>query len=122
MAYTTEAKIKTLFGTNKVNVWCSHNGNETAGDITTRLTQFITWGDAMIDARLTATPIANHIPFSTTPTVVEMIATIFAGVLAYEASGQSDTDAKDGRHRLSWLKQWAEDKLEMIASQKLAVV
>jgi hypothetical protein len=120
MAYTNQTKINDFFGASNVNAWCNLSGTETAGDITTRVTYHVTFWDAYIDAVLRRSPLSNLVTFTSVPTLVELIATVFAGVSLYEAAGVRDADGRaDGKHALAYIKEAAMRMLEDIAAQRL---
>lgn len=104
--YCTRSDIEDRFGVNNVADWADLDNDEDATKIANRITRSITWASAEIDDHAA---VSNYtIPLAdsggSTPTTVEHLAAVLAGIWLYEARGDAD---RDGRHRFKYDKAWA---------------
>lgn len=113
MAYTTEAKIKAVYGTKNVDRWADLNNSGDAGEITATVAAAIAYADAQVDGRLRGG--IYTVPFEADPNTPPIIANIAADLAAerlYRARRYEDTD--DAGDMLAAAKQAAERQLSAI--------
>jgi hypothetical protein len=99
MAYTTEAKIKTMFGTEHVNKWADVDNDGNAATITAHIAQCISWADSLIDSRLRNTYLSGDLQAATesgtVPTEIELCSTMLSGVMVRQNKGEYIPDDRD---------------------------
>ncbi len=94
MAYSVRSDVEAQFGVDNVSKWADINNNESAGEITARITFAITEADDMIDSRLRNGPYV--IPWAIAPQGIVSLSAMYAGVWLYSARGITDYDS-DGK-------------------------
>lgn len=126
MAYSDADDLNEVWGTGNVTAWATLADGDSAGTIAARKTRSITMADAMIDA--VARTAGYRIPMQTieggtTPTLVNNLSAVLAGVWMYEAFGAKDFDPKSGApyHRLTFRKMESEKLLDAIRVGQLDI-
>ena len=116
--YCTRSDIEDVFGVENTSQYADLDNDENATTITNRITRAIAWASAEIDdfargAHYTI-PLADS--SGSTPTTIENLAAVLAGIWLYEARGSKDFSERTGEpsHRMFYQKAWARQMLEEI--------
>lgn len=123
MAYCTSADLNQVWGTESITAWATLDSGDVALTITARKTAAITFADAYIDAVMRTA--SYTIPLVTsagaTPSLINNISAILAGVWLYEARGSKDFDPATGapHHKLAFRKLMAEKLLEELRTRRI---
>jgi phage gp36-like protein len=121
MAYTTRAKLETMFGAENVKAWADLNNAGVDGEIAARITAAIDYADGEIDDYLRGSmytvPIVLTAGTGTPPTLID-VANRLAGVWLYELRLIEDTNPDTGEpvYPLAHHKKAAYGMLKQIAT------
>lgn len=92
MAYSIRSDVEAQYGVSNVSKWADINNNESAGEITARITFAITEADDMIDSTLRDGPYT--IPWAVAPKGIVSLSAMYAGIWLYSARGITDYDSE----------------------------
>ncbi len=117
-AYCTRANVEEIFGTESIEDYAKMSGDDTDAEILARITRAILVASAHIDAVLRKA-VFQDLPIAdtdgNTPTVIENLAAVMAGVWLYEAKGHKNFKGEGHPgHRLYYMARWARQMLHEI--------
>jgi len=120
--YCQRADLNDVFGTANINSYGTIDEGDGSTEITSRVTRAIAWASAEIDdfARLGEYTIPLADSSGSTPTTIEHLATVLAGVWLYENQGVLDwaPNTNQPTHRYGYMKRWARMMLQEIRDGK----
>jgi hypothetical protein len=114
MAYCTYSDVEQLFGTANVLTWAKKSGTEDDTAARAIITAYITYSDAIINGRCRGSTKSFDIVFSPTPTIVKLISILLTAAFAYEGWGVVADGQGDGKHALTYQREWALKMLDQV--------
>ncbi len=122
--YCSRSDIEATYGTTNVAEWADMDGDEDAAAILTRINRAIEIASEDIDDLIRGSSLSYGIPIAdkdgNTPTTIEELCAVKAGIWLYHALGQYDQNRQTGTRisRLLWRERWADKVLDEILQGK----
>jgi hypothetical protein len=121
--YTSEERLKTLFGTNNINQWADVDNDQDAETIAARLDWACSAATSLVNDTLRDGPYAVPFDLTAVPTTIIDATTRIAAAFLYDSRGIQDSDPNtgEGRNLLAPHKKAAEYILQQILAGKLTL-